>query len=295
MNKIQILNERAAITQAIRSFFIEHDFLEVETPIRIPALAPEAYIIPQESEGWYLQTSPELCMKRLLAAGCDKIFQICKCFRKYERGRRHLPEMTMLEWYRPGGYQELMEDCQSLLASITTNKELIFNGHRVNLDPPWQRLSVSNAFQQYSPISLDMAMANNRFEEIMVEEIEPHLGLKAPCFLIDYPTSLASLARLHPDNPQLAERFELYIAGFEIANGFSELNEPAEQRKRFIDEQQLIKEQGRSPGPMPEHFLTELDQIGITAGIALGMDRLIMLLTSQTNIDHVVAFTPEQL
>ena len=295
-NKTRYLKERAALLQAVRSFFIEQDYLEVETPIRLPALAPEAYIEPEIAGNWFLQTSPELCMKRLLAAGLPKIFQICKCFRKNERGRYHLPEMTMLEWYATDhDYLNLMTDCEALIKKLCPQGILGLNGKIIDLTAPWQRLSLTQAFERYAPISVNEAIAADSFDEILVTTVEPHLGQNKPVFLYDYPAPLASLALLHLNNPKLAQRFELYIGGIELANGFTELNNPQEQRQRFINEQDLITRQGRQPGPTPEPFLTALEHMPPAAGIAMGLDRLVMLCTGAETIDQVVSFTPEEL
>jgi len=294
--RLALLKERAVLIQTTRSFFIDQGFLEVETPIRIPAPAPEAHIEAEPSGDWYLQTSPELAMKRLLAAGCSRIFQICKCFRRHERGNRHLPEMTLLEWYRAeADYRDLMADCEGLLLALATDGGLHLGGRYIDLTPPWPRLSLHAAFLRYAPVSLDQALAEDRFEEILVQDIEPHLGQDTPVFLCDYPAAQASLARLHPDNPALAERFELYINGLELANGFSELTDAAEQRQRFEGEREIINALGRQPGPMPEPFLSDLAHMPPAAGIALGIDRLVMLCTGASSIDQVVAFTPEGL
>nr|MBF0223272.1 EF-P lysine aminoacylase GenX [Desulfobulbaceae bacterium] len=291
---LKILEERAAITQAVRSFFIARSFLEVETPIRIPAPAPETHIEPQKSEGWFLQTSPELCMKRLLASGCNNIFQICKCFRKGERGRLHLPEMTMLEWYRTNAdYQQLMHDCENLLRFLIPNQNLVLGNKTINLNGPWLRITIDAAFKQFARMSLETALSTDSFEEILVVDVEPKLGINTPVFLIDYPAEMASLARLNPITPQTAQRFELYIDGIELANGFSELNDPVEQRLRFEKEREVIHSAGRSAGPMPENFLNDLGAMPDSAGIALGLDRLVMLLTNSQCIDQVVTFTPE--
>ena len=293
---LKILKERAAIVLAVRSFFIDHSFLEVETPIRIPAPAPEAFIEPQKSEEWFLQSSPELCMKRLLALGFPQIFQICKCFRKNERGNLHLPEMTMLEWYRPNAdYRDLMNDCEALLQFLVPNQLLAVNSHTIDLSSPWPRITLEDAFDLFSQTTLNAALKTNTFEEILVEQIEPNLGIDTPVFLTEYPAAMASLAKLNPDNPDTAQRLELYINGVEIANGFSELNEPDEQRRRFEKEFEIIRGSGKTPGPMPEKFLDNLDSMPDSAGIALGVDRLIMLLTDATSIDTVVTFPPETL
>ncbi|MFH1019902.1 MAG: EF-P lysine aminoacylase EpmA [Pseudomonadota bacterium] len=293
------LQLRAVLIQALRTFFIDRGYLEVETPIRIPAPAPEAHIVPLTSEGWFLQTSPELCMKRLLAAGIPKIFQICKCFRKGERGDRHLPEFTMLEWYAAqSDYRDLMADCEALLrylaAAIDTGGALEWQGRRIELGPEWERISVAEAFRRYAPCTVEEALAQDKFDELLVEYVEPHLGLATPTFLCDYPAALGALARLSPSDPTVAERFELYVAGLELANGFSELVDPVEQRSRFLVEQEAIRLQGRDPGPIPEPFLAELAEMPQAAGIALGVDRLVMLFARVDNIDQVVAFTPER-
>ena len=292
VDRLRILHERASLIQDTRSFFVRQGFLEVETPIRIPAPAPEAHIEPEPSGEWYLQASPELAMKRLLAAGCTRIFQICKCFRRHEQGTLHLPEMTMLEWYRTeADYRDLMRDCERLLAALTTDRHLTVRGHSIDLTSPWPRLTLAQAFDRFASIPLPQAMAEDRFEETLVMEVEPQLGLSSPLFLCDFPASLASLACLHPDRKEVAQRFELYVHGIELANGFTELTDAAEQRHRFVEEQQRIRALGREPGPMPEEFLADLPTVPPAAGIALGIDRLVMLFTGVDRIDQTVSFT----
>lgn len=294
------LRLRAVLIQALRTFFIDRGYLEVETPSRIPAPAPEAHIVPLTSEGWFLQTSPELCMKRLLAAGIPKIFQICKCFRKGERGDRHLPEFTMLEWYAAGSdYRDLMADCEALLrylaAAMGKSGVLEWQGRRIDLAPEWERITVAEAFQRYAPCTVEEALVRDRFDEMLVEYVEPYLGMTTPTFLYDYPAALGALARLSPTDPAVAERFELYVAGLELANGFSELVDPVEQRVRFLAEQEAIRLQGREPGPMSELFFEALEKMSPAAGIALGVDRLAMLFAGVDSIDQVVGFTSEGL
>jgi lysyl-tRNA synthetase class 2 len=298
--KLANLECRAALLQLTRGFFREHGFLEVETPLRIPAPLPEAHIEAIPSDGWVLQPSPELCMKRLLAAGCEKIFQICKCFRKAERGRRHLPEMTLLEWYAVGQtYADLMAGCEDLIRFIArglgTADTLSFQGLVVDLAPPWLRLTVADAFRRFASVSVEEALSEGRFDEIMGLDIEPNLGAGRPTFLIDYPAAKASLARLKPGCPAVAERFELYIGGLEVCNGFSELNDAAEQRRRFEAEQEVIRSAGRKTYPLPEQFLDALAHLPPCAGNALGVDRLVMLFCDAACIDEVVTFTPEEL
>lgn len=294
MADLAILQKRAAIIRAVRSFFEERGYLEVQTPVRLPSIAPEPFIEPITTEDQFLQTSPELCMKRLLSAGTERIFQICPCFRKRERGRLHIPEFTMLEWYRVGAdYHSLMEECESLVYAVAgqCNPELLEDLGR----PPWERFTVDKAFEMFSHCSLAEALSENRFEEILVEKIEPALADKGVVFLYDYPASMASLARLCEANSQVAERFELYIDGIEIANGFSELTDEKQQRQRFIQDRKVIADNGRDPGPLPEKFLTDLRAMPDSAGIALGLDRLVMVLTGCDSIDDVVTFTPENI
>lgn len=289
-----MLRQRAAFFRAIRSFFYQQDFLEVDTPVRHPVLIPEANIIPISTEDHFLQTSPEICMKRILASGCDKIFQICQCFRKEERGSLHLEEFSMVEWYRLDcDYQQLMKDCKELVDSIIIDLSSKFPD-LVQLENPleWERITVHEAFEKFSSVSVQSALELDNFDEILVEYIEPNLGQNTPTILYEYPSELASLAKRKESNPDVAERFELYIKGVEIANGFSELTDPTEQRRRFEKELELIHLEGRDSGGMPLKFIDELHCIDRAAGIALGMDRLLMVLLGKTNIQEVVPFHP---
>ena len=296
----QNLRLRARIIQAVRSFFIEKDYLEVETPCRIPAPAPETHIDAVTSASWFLQTSPELCMKRLLAAGYSRIFQICKCFRSQERGARHLPEFTILEWYCAGiDYFDLMDQCEDLICFVARNSgfgdAIVYQGKSIDLKKPWLRISVAEAFDRYASISMETALFQNRFDEVIACETEPHLGREKPVFLYDYPASAGALARLKPDNPLIAERFELYISGLELCNAFTELTDPAEQRMRFEKEQNDRSASGKQIYPMPENFLESLEFMPQASGNALGIDRLVMLFADSSEIDEVATFTPEEL
>lgn len=294
------LLKRAAILQSIRTFFIEEGYLEVETPHRIPTPAPEAHIDATASESWFLHTSPELCMKRMMAAGYGKIFQLCRCWRERERGNQHLPEFTLLEWYRAGiDYHSLMEECEALIQYVSTaiglGHKIFFHGQEIDLSGPWQRVSVREAFQYYTEISLSEALERDRFDEIMVQEIEPRLGLRKPTFIYDYPAQRGALARLKQEDASVAERFELYLGGLELANGFSELIDSEEQRKRFQSENENRRSLGKSLYSIPDKFLEELESMSPSAGIALGVDRLVMVFLDAQTIDDVVAFTPEEL
>jgi lysyl-tRNA synthetase class 2 len=294
--KRQTLTERARIIQNIRSFFIDRGYLEVETPHRIPANAPEPHIDAVASGTSALHTSPELAMKRMLAAGYEQLFQICRVWRDGERGQFHLPEFTLLEWYRTGiDYNSLMNECMELLFVLVPEGKLCRAGRTIDLTMPWQKLTVAEAFAQHASMDLNQALASNCFEEILTSEIEPHLGKEKPTFLTEYPSSLAALARTKPGEPQVAERFELYIDGLELANAFSELTDAEEQRRRFEEDEELRRTAGKIPYPLPEKFLAELSTMPETAGIALGLDRLIMLITETEKIDDVVAFGPDDL
>jgi elongation factor P--(R)-beta-lysine ligase len=334
--KSQALQTRANLIQSIRLFFIKNGFLEVETPLRIPSPAPEEHIEAIRSDNWFLQTSPELCMKRLVAAGYPRIFQISKCFRANERGDKHLPEYTMLEWYVVGfDYQQLMDQCEALIFFVardsgiadiirqnhgyapqnktrgvvpsaardcSTNKFqdtslLKFESHnkKINLAPPWERITVADAFSKYAPVTCEEAQAQDKFDEILVDYIEPLLGVNKPSFLYDYPAKLAALAKLKENDPSVSERFELYIGGVEIANGFSELTDATQQRKRFEAALKKRAAKNWTHYEMPEIFLQSLKTLPSCAGIALGIDRLVMIMTGATTIDDVVAFTPENL
>ena len=294
------LKLRARTVQAVRDFFIGKDYLEIETPCRIPAPAPEEHIDAQISGNWYLQASPELCMKRLLAAGYPRIFQICKCFRQNERGSKHLPELTMLEWYTSGiDYFDMMAQTEDLLCYVAENinsgNHLVYQRNKIDLKKPWPKISVAEAFEKFTSTTLERALSEDLFNELITSEIEPNLGQKRPVFLYDYPASFASLACLKTDNPSLAQRFELYIAGIELCNGFTELTDPDEQRKRFEKEQNQRRKSGNKVYPMPEKFLEALEFMPAASGNALGIDRLVMLFADTTKIDDVVAFTPEEL
>ena len=295
------LRQRSLLLQAIRSFFYERAYIEVDTPIRLPFLIPESNIVPFASEGCFLQTSPELCMKRLLARGCDRIFQICHCFRKEELGRLHQTEFTMLEWYHKGwNYDDLMEECEALIrvlarrlsffrGIIGNGSALVYGEQRVELSSPWERMSVAEAFARYADMTVEEALGRNIFDEVLVDRVEPHLGKTRPVFLYDYPAVLGALARRKPEAEELAERFELYIAGVEIANGFSELADADEQRHRFQKELDTICAAG-GRAQMPELFLADLPAMGECAGIALGVDRLFMLMMDKDSLSEVLSF-----
>ena len=297
------LQFRAALFHLVRSYFRGQDFLEVDTPIRQPVLLPESNITPIASGSWFLQTSPEQCMKRLLAREGQNIFQICPCFRADERGSRHLEEFTMLEWYRSDAdYFDLMADCRAFLDYVLEglNQQQKYGAivarsclGTMVVDQEWQTVTVAEAFSRWGKMPLEEALNSKRFDEVIAIDIEPHLGLQSPTFLYDYPAECASLARLKKEDANLAERFELYIDGLELANGFSELTDASEQRIRFEEELDRIEQRDGARPPMPEKFLADLDRLDRAAGIAFGLDRLLMLLLSVSTIDEVVSLSAD--
>lgn len=330
------LELRAAALAAIRRFFAESDFLEVQTPILLSAPGQETHIRPfetlyhhQEAHGarrCYLVTSPEHHMKRLLGCGCRRIFQIGSCFRDGESSDMHLPEFTMVEWYRTeAGYDEVAEDVEKLIRSLNEQvfkcTELAPGGRCVNLAAPWLHLSVSEAFSTYAGIDplcypatdverfrrdavqLGGVVVNDTdqwedvFFKVMIERVEPALtSLPHPVFLRDYPTSLAALARISAADPRVAERLELYIAGVELANGFSELTDGREQRRRFMIQRAQRRRLHACALPLDEAFLRMLGQGRMPAagGMALGLDRLIALLSGMDDIHQTSPFSMDR-
>jgi lysyl-tRNA synthetase class 2 len=286
--------------QAIRLFFEKKGYLEVETPVLISTPPPELHIDAIPAGNGYLQTSPELLMKRILASGYERIYQIARSFRNGERGPLHLPEFTLLEWYRVGiGYRELMQECEDLLLQLSLEfgdgDYLQYRGMKIQIDPPWERISVHDAFRRFSSWTPEDALEADCFDEVMVRDLEPRLGMVQPTFLYDYPTPLAALARRKSSDPRIAERFELYVGGVELANGFSELIDPKEQKERFHDEEQRRRKVGKPGYPWPHKFLEMLEHLPPCAGIALGVDRLAMIFSDAGEIDDVVSFTPEEV
>lgn len=294
------LEARARILAAIRGWFSERGFLEVETPLRIAGPAPERHIDAVSSGERFLSASPELQMKRLLAAGYERIYQLCRCFRAGERGARHLPEFTMIEWYRAGaGIDALMGDCEALAACAVRAAGWGLppsgpDGVPVDLTPPFERIAVADAFERFAGWRPGADPDPARFDLDLVGKVEPALPAGRPVFLVGYPASLASLSRIDPADPSRALRFELYAGGLELANGFDELTDPAEQRRRFTADEAWRRATGKPPYPADERFLAALEAgMPPCAGIALGLDRLVMLLTAARTIDDVVAFPEE--
>lgn len=293
LHNIQI---RSRALRTVREFFYNRDFIEVETPIRVPTPALETHIDAPRSEAGWLRTSPELHMKRLLAEGCAPIFQMGSCFRKDECGSRHNPEFTMLEWYRLNAdYQTILQETRDLVLdvfmTITGSAEFTYQSQKISLQTPWHVLTVANAFEEFAGWNPVTDWDEERFELDLMRKVEPALPRKVPCVLTDYPVQAAALARLKPGNPLVAERWELYIGGLEIANTYSELCDPIAQRQRFEACAAERAALGKEVYPLDEPFLQALEQgLPPCSGIALGFDRLIMLLCDADSIQEVRPF-----
>jgi lysyl-tRNA synthetase class 2 len=292
------LQRRAIILDFIRTFFKEQDFLEVETPTRIPAVAPEPYIIPFESGDWFLAASPELHMKRMLAAGYERLFQFSHCFRKGERGRWHNPEFTMLEWYRAGAdYNQIINDIERLVTTLAGKlgfKNVIkYGGQAIDIRLPWPRITVKDAFIDAAGWDPTKAGDLRQFDMDFVTRVLPGFSPNRPTVLVDYPAALGSLARLKPDDASVAERAEVFIGGLELANAYSELADAAEQEKRFREAIEQIRQERNQAMAMPQRFMESVAHLPACGGVALGIDRLVMLLCDAPSIDDVMAFTAD--
>jgi lysyl-tRNA synthetase class 2 len=291
------LKLRSAVLQAIRSFFIADGFVEVETPVRIPAPALEDYIDAFACGEWYLRTSPELHMKRLLAAGMTRIFQMGSCFRSGEKGQRHNPEFTMLEWYRANAdYMDILADTESLLRHVAQavlgSTQFSWNGEEIDLSAPWQKISVADAFERYAGWNPVHNFDADRFDLDLVNKVEPALPRGCGVVLVDYPAEAAALARRKADAPELAERWELYLNGLELANAFSELVDADEQLKRFEECAAKRAQAGYEVYPIDRPFIAALKKgMPPSGGIAVGIDRLVMLLADSNDISQVRAFS----
>lgn len=310
---------RQRLYASLRRFFEGTGYEEVETPLLVPTPGMEPHInafeVPFEPETdlgtrrtLYLHTSPEYAMKRLLADGSGPLFQICKVFRNGEVSRTHNPEFTLLEFYRPqADYHAIMEDLERALA----HAEHMIRGSGPFSKLPYERLTVRDALLRHTGIDLSLcadaaALAkaarelgvgvadsdgfDDVFFRLFLEKVEPQLGKERPTYLVEYPASMAALARLKPGDPTVAERFELYVDGLELANGFSELTDPEEQRMRLLEERALREKLGRAPYPLDERFLEALSRMPPSGGVAVGLDRVLMLLIDAERIEDVLLF-----
>lgn len=299
------LQQRAKITAQIRAFFASRDVLEVETPLLAQYSVTDPYMdafeLNDADASMYLQTSPEYAMKRLLAAGSGSIFQICKAFRQGEQGSRHNPEFTILEWYRLDfDHWQLMDEVAQLIATVLPTEPPVKLSYR---DVFLQYLGVdphSIALSELQPLAnshLDIQMDSNNRDDwlnlLMAQCIEPKLGFDHPVFIYDYPASQSALAKLatNEQGQPVAQRFELYINGVELANGYHELTSAHEQSLRFQKDRELRREMNR-PDILEDTFLSSAMGAGLPAcaGVALGLDRLIMLALGVSSIDDVIAF-----
>ena len=293
MTTTRNLEIRSRVLRACREFFWQAGFWEVETPVRIAAPAPELHIDAPASGNAWLRTSPELHMKRLLADGCERIFQIGPCFREGERGRCHNPEFTLLEWYRtPADYSDILRDCRELLAyvirRVAGGATFRYAGQTIDMSAPWKILTVRDAFRAYAGWDPVASFDPDRFDLDLVDKVEPRLPVDRPCVLTDYPAPAAALARLKPGDPSVAERWELYLVGMELANAYSELTDAAAQRKRFERCNAERLQNGKPAYPLDEPFLQALaGGLPPCGGIALGIDRLVMALCDAREIDEV--------
>lgn len=285
------LRLRNRLIFAIRSWFQQHDFIEVETPVRVAAPPPEIHIDPFHSQDAFLRPSPELHLKRLLVNGADRIYELGPCFRRGERGPQHNPEYTMLEWYRTGtDYSGVLEDCRQLLRAVLP-ASFTYRGHTIDVTREWHVISVSDAYREHAGWDPVADFDADRFDIDFVEKVQPALTGGTPVVLKDYPVEASALARCTATRPAHAERWELLLGGVEIANAYSELCDPQEQRARFESWNRARARAGREVLPLDEAFLHALAQgLPPCGGIALGVDRLLLLLLDAGDIGEVRAF-----
>ncbi len=308
---IATLKKRAQLIRSIREFFYRKDVLEVDTPALSHATVTDQHLhsfctrfdnpmSPNTTE-LFLQTSPEFAMKRLLCAGSGSIYQICKSFRNEEAGRFHNPEFTMLEWYRVGyDHHGLMTEVDELIQLILKTEpaermtyQQAFLQH-LNCDPLTASLDELRALASrygYQDIAANESSKDTLMMLLFSQHIEPHIGQDRPCLVYEFPASQAALAKISKDNPLVAERFELYFKGIELANGFHELSDAKEQRRRFEHDNQTRLSQGLQSMPLDKNLIAALEHgLPECAGVALGIDRLLMLALNCDSIDQVTAF-----
>jgi lysyl-tRNA synthetase class 2 len=301
------LGDRARVLGVAREFFASRGFLEVHTPLMVPSPGLDVHLDAFEVVGGdrgaprWLITSPEYQMKRLLADGWERIVEIVPCFRRDEIGAWHNAEFTMIEWYRGGAsVEDVIRDTEQLVSAVGDGT-LRVHGRAIDALPPFERLSVCEAFRRFAgwteAQTLDRAAADeDSFYRALVERVEPELArMDRATFMVDYPASQASLARPKPGDPRVAERFELYIGGVELCNGFGELIDPVEQRRRLESDRQLRRSLGLPVYPIDERFLDALSRVPPSAGNALGFDRLVALATGSDRIGEVMSMTVDEV
>ena len=305
------LAARATVVRDVRAFFESRGYLEVETPLAVPCPGLDLHLDafeavpaggPTASAPRFLSTSPEYQMKRLLVDGHPRIFQITRAFRAGERGVRHNPEFTILEFYRANaGVLAVMRDTEQLVARVTGGSVEV-DGRTIDVRPPFACMTVCEAYEKFAEIAPDETLRlaehdEDRFFFLLVDVVEPALArLDHALFLTEYPATQASLARKKPGDPRVAERFELYVAGVEVCNGFGELTDAVEQRARFVHDQQERARRGKPVYPLDERFLEALARgMPDSGGNAIGLDRLVALATGSTSIRDVLAFADDEL
>jgi lysyl-tRNA synthetase class 2 len=309
---VATLRRRAAALATTREFFAARAVLEVETPILVNAPVSDVNIgsvqaqMPGHAAPLFLHTSPEYAMKRLLAAGSGDIFQVCHVFRAAERGRQHNPEFTLVEWYRRGfSLEGLMREVAELVGALLGQQlpvELLSYREAVRRHAGFDPLEAEIAELQHAAQALGLDVQRSRdagrdelLDLIVGAQVGPALGATSLTFLHRYPATQAALARLDADDPRLALRFELYHRGMELANGYHELSDAAEQRRRFAADQQARTARGLAVAALDQHLLAALDAgLPDCAGVALGFDRVLMLATHAASIEDVLAFPTER-
>ena len=297
------LGERARVLRALRAFFDSRGFIEVETPSIVPSPGMDLHLDAFPVDGRYLITSPEYQMKRLLARGLERIYQVCRCYRRGEAGAQHNPEFTMVEWYRAhAGIEDVMRDTEQLVASATGGVVRLHE-RAIDVHPPIERITVSQAFERHAGVSETDVLAwaasdEDRYFRTWVERVEPRLAeVDRALFVTDFPASQASLARKKPSDSRFCERFELYVAGVELCNGFGELTDGPEQRARFERDQRERAARSLPVYPIDEKLVAELDagRLPPCAGNALGVDRLVALACGTADIRDVLAFSADDV
>lgn len=319
---------REKVIDGTREFFKSSGFHEVFTPIMVPIPSCEANLEPHKTElvtsrgikkTAFLIMSPEYSIKKLLAAGLGNCFEITKVFRNGEEvSPQHNSEFTMLEWYRTeADYRKIMEDMEKLMLFLVKKKSLLYQGQKYDLSTPWPRISVAEAFEQYAGINIDTLVDQSRlinkakekgyqidkdnnyeqvFYQMFFNEVEPKLrALNKPYFLYDYPVQQASLARRKPEDPRFAERFEVFMAGMELGNCFSELTDAKEQEERFKEDMTARQQAGKSLYPIDLDLIEALESLSPTAGIAVGLDRIIMLIANVASVAETMLFPEKEL
>jgi lysyl-tRNA synthetase class 2 len=299
LSPVGILKLRAQLLQSIRRFFEDRGFIEVETPLIVPCPGLDFHLStfevnePRGARVGWLATSPEYQMKRLLVAGAKRIFQLSKSFRADEQGALHEREFTLLEWYRADATSEdVMQDTEELVQYLAAEGAFpLFSEIR----GPWLRQTVEEVLREHGRVELQALDGDDdAFFRIWVDRVQPQLGKDRPVFVTDWPASMASLAQLKPNG--MADRFEAFIKGIELCNGFGELTNADEQRRRFLRDQAARRAARKPVYPLDERFLRALeDGMPQSGGNALGIDRLLMLLVDADSIQAVMPFPEERL